>query len=93
MDAMEEKDKMIHPVAMAMNAYLTNWLPVPSPISVVSEGVTLKTTEAIIRDLDDMVDATPQDVAAIMIQAGYSMVYLHNGRHGWAMRPRSGVSD
>lgn len=29
MDAMEEKDKMIHPVAVAMKAYLTNWLPVP----------------------------------------------------------------
>lgn len=93
MDGMQEKDKAPHPVAVAMAAYLSNWLAVPHPISAVTEGVTLKTTEAIIRDLDDMVDATPQDVAALMIQAGYSMVYLPNGRHGWVMRPKTGDSN
>ena len=92
MDA-TDKDRPLHPVAVAMSAYLTNWLPVPPPISVVPEGVALKTTEDIIRDLDDMVDATPQDVAALMIMAGYCMVYLPNGRHGWVMRPTPGDGD
>lgn len=67
---------------LALEAWLQNWEPDES-------GECLKTTDAILRDLDDMVELEPNAVAAIMTEHGYRIRYDgHSGRHGWAMRPR-----
>ena len=67
---------------LALEAYLQNWEPDES-------GTCLKTTDAILRELDDMVELEPNDIAAIMAEHGYAIRYDgHSGRHGWAMRPR-----
>ena len=67
---------------LALEAYLQNWEPDES-------GTCLKTTDAILRELDDMVELEPNDIAAIMAEHGYTIRYDgHSGRHGWAMRPR-----
>ena len=59
----------------AIEAYLCNYEPDTS-------GTSLKTTDAIIRDLEDMVDI---DTVA-QLDHGYTIVWQPNGRHGWAMR-------
>ncbi|MBO4871574.1 MAG: hypothetical protein J5565_06300 [Muribaculaceae bacterium] len=67
---------------LALEAWLQNWEPDES-------GVCLKTTDAILRDLDDMVELEPNAIAAVMAERGYAIRYDgHSGRHGWAMRPR-----
>ena len=67
---------------LALEAWLQNWEPDES-------GACLKTTDAILRDLDDMVELEANAVAAIMTERGYRIRYDgHSGRHGWAMRPR-----
>ena len=67
---------------VALEAYLLNFMPDP-------DSTMLKTTDAILRDLDDMVELTPNEVAAVMVELGYTIRYDgHSGRHGWAMKPR-----
>lgn len=61
----------------AIEAYLCNYEP-------DTGGTSLKTTDAIIRDLEDMVDI--DTVAQAMLDHGYTIVWQPNGRHGWAMR-------
>lgn len=39
-------------------------------------------------ELSDMVDATTGDVALMMAEAGFSILFRADGRHGWAMTPR-----
>ncbi|MBQ9217393.1 MAG: hypothetical protein IJ724_07250 [Muribaculaceae bacterium] len=63
----------------AIEAYLCNYEP-------DTGGTSLKTTDAIIRDLEDMVDIDTETVAQAMLDHGYTIVWQPNGRHGWAMR-------
>ena len=66
---------------LVLDAYLSNYEPDP-------DGSMLKTTDAILRDLDDMVELQANDVAAVLAERGYSIRYVGaSGRHGWAMRP------
>lgn len=67
---------------VALEAYLQNWEP-------DENSTMLKTTDAILRDLDDMVELTPNEVTAVMVAHGYQIRYDGpGGRHGWAMKPR-----
>lgn len=63
----------------ALMAYLANYEPDPS-------GTSLKTTDAIVRELDDMVEVGSDTVARVMLEQGFSIVWHPNGRHGWGMR-------
>ena len=69
--------------AVALDAYLANYEP-------DDEHRSLRTTDAILRDLDDMVELNPNDIAEVMLARGFRLVFLANGRHGWAMRLRQG---
>lgn len=65
---------------LALAAYLRNYEPDP-------EGRSLKTTDAILRELDYMVALETNEIAAVMAELGYKIVYIgSSGRHGWAMR-------
>ena len=67
---------------VALEAYLHNFMPDP-------DSTMLKTTDAILRDLDDMVELTPNEVTAVMVELGFQIRYDGpGGRHGWAMKPR-----
>ena len=66
-------------VSAALEALLAAHEPDPT-------GNCLKTTEAIIRELDDMVELDTTTVANAMVQHGYSIVWHPNGRHGWAVK-------
>jgi len=78
-------------VGMVISAWLENWMPADTPPSQSAETdsiVILKTSEDIVADLSDMIDATTGDVALMMAAAGYSIRFRPDGRHGWAMSPR-----
>lgn len=82
---MNENDKSqesVNVALVALYAYLRNFMPDP-------DSTMLKTTDAILRELDDMVELTPNEVAAVMVAHGYQIRYDGpSGRHGWAMKPR-----
>lgn len=79
---MATNENELSPVAMALAAYLENYEP-----SDDESNMHLKTTEAIERDLADMVDTQPGEVAAFMVAAGYRIKWRSvDGKHGWAMR-------
>ena len=82
---MNENDKSQEGASVALvalDAYLRNFMPDP-------DSTMLKTTDSILRDLDDMVELTPNEVAAVMVARGYQIRYDGpGGRHGWAMKPR-----
>lgn len=85
---MKETDEGINPiVAMALTSYLEHWEPA-NPDDPDDMNILLRTTEALERELEDMVEAQPGEVAAHMMAAGYKIVYRLNGKHGWAMRSR-----
>lgn len=72
------------PLAMALAAYLENYEPAQDDTNML-----LKTTEAIERELEDMVEPQPGEVANLMMQAGYTIKWRSvDGKHGWAMRYR-----
>lgn len=82
---MNENDKSQEGASVALvalEAYLQNWEP-------DENSTMLKTTDSILRDLDDMVELTPNEVTAVMVAHGYQIRYDGpSGRHGWAMKPR-----
>lgn len=62
------------------------------PIHCVAEGefierVVVKTTEDIIRELEDIVEIETNDVVAVMLAEGYDLM-RRNEVFGWAMRYR-----
>ncbi len=59
-----------------------------APCPPTENNSTLKTTEAIVRELEDMVEVELAEVAEWMQQEGYSIVYEASGRHGWALQRR-----
>ena len=73
-------DGEISPVMAVMGAYLTQFEPVEED----GEGVLFKTTEQI----EDMVEPQEGEVAKLMLDAGFKIIYKPGGRHGWAMRYR-----
>ena len=77
-------------VGMVIRAWLDNWSPVTPPNHGIEaeQVVILKSTEDIVAEISDMVDATTGDVALMMAEAGFGIWFRADGRHGWAMTPR-----
>lgn len=68
---MNENDKSQEGASVALvalEAYLQNWEP-------DENSAMLKTTDSILRDLDDMVELTPNEVTAVMVAHGYQIRY------------------
>lgn len=80
----------VNVVEMVVRAWLDNWRPASAPNHGIEaeQVVILKSTEDIVAELSDMVDATTGDVALMMAEAGFSILFRADGRHGWAMTPR-----
>ena len=68
--------------------YLQEWVPAAA---LTDEGAVVRTTDDILRDLDDMADLVPNDVAMTMLSLGFRSAYYPDGRHGWVMKPRKFV--
>ena len=81
---MEANDGKITPVVAVMGAYLTQF----EPVEEAGEGVILKTTEQIESEIQDMIEPLEGQVAKLMLDAGFKIIYAPGGRHGWAMRYR-----
>ena len=64
--------------------YLQEWVPAAA---LTDEGAVVRTTDDILRDLDDMADLVPNDVAMTMLSLGFRSAYYPDGRHGWLMKP------
>ena len=64
--------------------YLQEWVPAAA---LTDEGTVVRTTDDILRDLDDMADLVPNDVAMTMLSFGFRSAYYPDGRHGWLMKP------
>ena len=77
-------DGEISPVVAVMGAYLTQF----EPVEEAGEGVILKTTEQIESEIQDMAQPQEGEVAQLMLDAGFKIIYAPGGRHGWAMRYR-----
>ena len=68
--------------------YLQEWVPAAA---LTDEGAVVRTTDDILRDLADMADLEPNDVATTMLSLGFRSAYYPDGRHGWLMKPRQFV--
>ena len=79
------KDKEIKGLALIVAQFLANYEPAENPDDM---GVVIRSTEEIITDLADMADLNANVVANVMLDMGYTVVFLRDGRHGWAMKPR-----
>ena len=77
-------DGEISPVVAVTGAYLAQFEPVVED----GEGVLFKTTEQIESEIQDMVEPQEGEVAKLMFDAGFKIIYKPGGRHGWAMRYR-----
>lgn len=77
-------DGELSPIVAVMGAYLTQYEPAEEP----GEGVWLKTTAQIESEIQDMAEPKEGEVAKLMLDAGYKIIYTPGGRHGWAMRSR-----
>ena len=64
--------------------YLQEWAPAAA---LTDEGAVVRTTDDILRDLDDMADLVANDVAMTMLSLGFRSAYYPDGRHGWLMKP------
>ena len=64
--------------------YLQEWEPAAA---LTDEGAVVRTTDDILRDLADMADLEPNDVAMTMLSLGFRSAYYSDGRHGWLMKP------
>ena len=72
------------PLVAVLNAYLMQF----EPVEEAGEGVMLKTTEQIESEIQDMIEPLEGQVAKLMLDAGFKIIYAPGGRHGWAMRYR-----
>ncbi|MBE6311459.1 MAG: hypothetical protein E7080_10480 [Bacteroidales bacterium] len=79
------KNKEIKGLALIVAQYLVNYEPAEFPADM---GTVIRSTEEIITDLADMADLNANTVASVMLDMGYTVVFLRDGRHGWAMKPR-----
>lgn len=78
------KNKEIKGLALIVSQYLANYEPAENPNDM---GMVIRSTEEIITDLADMADLNANVVANVMLDMGYTVVFLRDGRHGWAMKP------
>lgn len=81
---MATNDGEISTIMAVMGAYLTQFEPVEED----GEGVLFKTTEQIESEIQDMVEPQAGEVAKLMLDAGFKIIYVRGARHGWAMRYR-----
>ena len=72
------------PLVAVLSAYLMQF----EPVEEAGEGVMLKTTEQIESEIQDMIEPLEGQVAKLMLDAGFKVIYAPGGRHGWAMRYR-----
>jgi hypothetical protein len=72
------------PLVAVLSAYLMQF----EPVEEAGEGVMLKTTEQIESEIQDMAQPQEGEVAQLMLDAGFKIIYAPGGRHGWAMRYR-----
>ena len=72
------------PIVEVMGAYLSQFEPAGDD----DKSIMLKTTEQIESEIQDMVEPKEGEVARLMLDAGFKVVYRTGGRHGWAMRYR-----
>ena len=79
------KNKEIKGLALIVAQYLANYEPAEDPNDM---GMVIRSTEEIITDLADIADLNANVVANVMLDMGYTVVFLRDGRHGWAMKPR-----
>lgn len=79
---MDKTDDGMGPLVAVMSAYLMQF----EPAQEAGEGVLLKTTEQIESEIQDMMEPKEGQVAQLMLDAGYTIIYTPGGRHGWAMR-------
>ena len=56
--------------------YLQEWEPAAA---LTDEGAVVRTTDDILRDLDDMADLEPNDVAKTMLSLGFRSAYYPDG--------------
>lgn len=80
---MAQNDGQTSPVTAVLGAYLSQY----DHASEITEDVILKTTEQIESEIQDMVEPKEGEVATLMLEAGYQVIY-RDGRHGWALRYR-----
>ena len=60
MDENDQNQESASVALVALKAYLQNWEP-------DENSTMLKTTDSILRDLDDMVELIPNEVTAVML--------------------------
>ncbi len=72
------------PLVAVLSAYLMQF----ESVEEAGEGVMLKTTEQIESEIQDMIEPLEGQVAKLMLDAGFKVIYAPGGRHGWAMRYR-----
>lgn len=77
------KNKEIQSLALIVAQYLANYEPAEDPNDI---GIVIRSTDEIITDLADMADLSANVVANTMLNMGYTVVFLRDGRHGWAMK-------
>lgn len=79
------KNEEIKGLALIIAQYLTNYEPTEDTNDM---GILIRSTEEIRTDLADMAELQANEVANAMLDMGYSVVFLRDGRHGWAMKQR-----
>lgn len=80
---MAEKEKK--ELTYIINSYLNNYIPTDN---IDYPGLIIKTTDDILRDLNDMADFEPNQVASILLLNGFITGFHPDGRHGWLMLKR-----
>ena len=80
------KNKEIKGLALIVAQYLANYVPAEDP---ADSRIIIRSTEEIISELADMADLNANVVANVMLDLGYTVVFLRDGRHGWAMQPKT----
>lgn len=77
------KDKEIKGLALIVAQYLADYVPADEP---ADSRIVIRSTEEIITELADMADLNANVVANVMLDMGYTVVFMRDGRHGWAMQ-------
>lgn len=66
---------------IVLEGYLRGWAPAQS----YTPGTTLKTSQDIVNDLEDMTELTAATVSSVMTQLGFRTHFCAGGPHGWMM--------
>lgn len=79
-DNHEEKQVTLYNI---IDSYLSRFTPADDSNM---HGVIIKSTDDILRELDDMAEFSANEVASVLLLRGFNTCYHHDGRHGWMMR-------